>query len=149
MGAAADAALRAAYLAELEKRLPEKERICGLSCSAEFEKYSEEPDPLTNETWTNADRINCLRSQDDCDHRGPDWIREEIENANYFGVSHFPCCITNFPQGWPKFAQSTVYFQPNGTGSGGGAIVLASLVPLRATVAAVQFRLGREGVSVQ
>ena len=59
----------------------------------------------------------------------------EIETANYFGVSHFPCCITNFPQGWPKFSQSTVYFQPNGTGSG-GAIVLASLVPLRATVAA-------------
>ena len=23
----------------------------------------------------------------------------EIETTNYFGVSHFPCCITNFPQG--------------------------------------------------
>ena len=23
---------------------------------------------------------------------------EEIQDVNYFGVSHFPCCITNFPQ---------------------------------------------------
>lgn len=23
----------------------------------------------------------------------------EIQNTNYYGVSHFPCCITNFPQG--------------------------------------------------
>ena len=22
----------------------------------------------------------------------------EIQEVNYFGVSHFPCCITNFPQ---------------------------------------------------
>jgi hypothetical protein len=32
--------------------------------------------------------------------------------ANYFGTSHFPCCITNFPQGWPKFAQSAVLWEP-------------------------------------
>ena len=25
----------------------------------------------------------------------------EIETTNYFGTSHFPCCITNFPQGDP------------------------------------------------
>eukprot|EP01050_Picozoa_sp_SAG11_P001091 SAG11_NODE_44_length_20765_cov_5.183635_24_plen_445_part_00 len=55
----------------------------------------------------------------------------EIETTNYFGTSHFPCCITNFPQGWPKFAQSTVFFEPST-----GAVVLASLVPLRATIAA-------------
>ena len=49
-------------------------------------------------------------------------------------MQHFPCCITNFPQGWPKFAQSTVYYEePSGTGT--GSIVLASLVPLKATVA--------------
>ena len=23
----------------------------------------------------------------------------EIQNTNFFGTSHFPCCITNFPQG--------------------------------------------------
>ena len=23
----------------------------------------------------------------------------EIQTTNYYGVSHFPCCITNFPQG--------------------------------------------------
>jgi hypothetical protein len=58
----------------------------------------------------------------------------EIETTNYFGVSHFPCCITNFPQGWPKFVQSTVFYEPS-AGVGTGAVVLASIVPLRATVA--------------
>ena len=24
----------------------------------------------------------------------------EDQGANYYGVSHFPCCITNFPKGW-------------------------------------------------
>ena len=37
--------------------------------------------------------------------------------------------MTNFPQGWPKFAQSTVLWRP-----APAAIVVASLVPLTATV---------------
>lgn len=53
----------------------------------------------------------------------------EIQNTNYFGTSHFPCCITNFPQGWPKFAQSAVLWQPSDQ-----AIIVASLLPLRATI---------------
>lgn len=32
----------------------------------------------------------------------------EDQVANYYGVSHFPCCITNFPQGWPKFAMHAI-----------------------------------------
>ena len=91
----------------------------------------------------------------------------EIQETNYYGVSHFPCCITNFPQGeaskkrcpvariqstsarlfngnenvvliltavaragWPKFAQSAVLWQASAQ-----AIVIASLLPLNATVA--------------
>ena len=53
----------------------------------------------------------------------------EDQSANYYGVSHFPCCITNFPQGWPKFAMSTVVAEPNGAG-----LVVASLVPSVATL---------------
>ena len=67
---------------------------------------------------------------------------EEIQDVNYFGTSHFPCCITNFPQGWPKFAQATVLWEAGSGSSGdagapdGGAIVIASMMPLSATVAA-------------
>jgi len=53
----------------------------------------------------------------------------EIQSTNYFGVSHFPCCITNFPQGWPKFAQSAVLWQEDPA-----AVIIASLLPLRATI---------------
>lgn len=67
---------------------------------------------------------------------------EEIQDVNYFGTSHFPCCITNFPQGWPKFAQATVLWEAGSGSSGdagatdGGAIVIASMMPLSATVVA-------------
>ena len=55
----------------------------------------------------------------------------EDQGANFYGVSHFPCCITNFPQGWPKFAASAVLI--NRTAN---AFVLASLLPLNATLPA-------------
>lgn len=56
----------------------------------------------------------------------------EDRTANYYGVSHFPCCITNFPQGWPKFAMHTIVAEADGSG-----VVVASLVPAFATVSAV------------
>jgi len=56
----------------------------------------------------------------------------EDQGANFFGVSHFPCCITNFPQGWPKFAMSAIM----GDMSAEPAIVIASLVPAEAIMPA-------------
>ena len=53
----------------------------------------------------------------------------EDQTANYFGVSHFPCCITNFPQGWPKFAASAILVNETRN-----AFVIASLLPLNATM---------------
>ena len=45
------------------------------------------------------------------------------------GVSHFPCCITNFPQGWPRFAQHVFLARHDRSG-----MVVASLVPSSATL---------------
>jgi len=56
----------------------------------------------------------------------------EDQTANFYGVSHFPCCITNFPQGWPKFAQH-VYLFDNNTMGGDSALLVASLVPSKAS----------------
>lgn len=55
----------------------------------------------------------------------------EDQTANYFGVSHFPCCITNFPQGWPKFAQHAILVRNDRNG-----VVVASLVPATAVIPA-------------
>ena len=56
----------------------------------------------------------------------------EDMSANYYGVDHFPCCITNFPQGWPKFAQH-VFVTPAGSGStANDSIVVAILAPASA-----------------
>ena len=61
----------------------------------------------------------------------------EIQKANYFGTSHFPCCITNFPQGWPKLVQSAVMVEPTvEPAATPPAVVVAMLIPVRATVAA-------------
>jgi uncharacterized protein len=48
-------------------------------------------------------------------------------------VRRAPACrsITNFPQGWPKLAQSAILSQPTASPP---AIIVASLLPLRATL---------------
>ena len=66
----------------------------------------------------------------------------EDQTANFYGVSHFPCCITNFPQGWPKFAQH-VYLLDNSTDDDehgtthssvhSTTLLVASLVPANAS----------------
>eukprot|EP00911_Craspedida_sp_UC1_P000447 UC1_evm4s337 len=53
----------------------------------------------------------------------------EDQSANFYGVSHFPCCITNGPQGWPKFAQHTVQADVRKN-----AVVVASLIAASATM---------------
>eukprot|EP00854_Cymbomonas_tetramitiformis_P005362 gene5362-6506_t len=59
----------------------------------------------------------------------------EDEDANFYGVSHFPCCITNFPQGWPKFAMHAYVLQHVGP-TGLPSVVITSLVPANATLPA-------------
>ena len=53
----------------------------------------------------------------------------EDQGSNFFGVSHFPCCITNFPQGWPKFVASALMMNASAN-----AFVVAFLLPLNATL---------------
>ena len=53
----------------------------------------------------------------------------EDEGSNFYGVSHFPCCITNFPQGWPKLAAHSFGVLPGGRG-----IVVASFIPSTLTL---------------
>ena len=56
-----------------------------------------------------------------------------LRPGSFYGVSHFPCCITNFPQGWPKFAQH-VYLVANSTKQ--TELLVASLVPSNASFVA-------------
>ena len=68
--------------------------------------------------------------------RSDDAPSGEDLQANFFGVSHFPCCLTNFPQGWPKFAQHA--FVEGATDK--REVVVASLVPASASLDAGDFR---------
>eukprot|EP00966_Prymnesium_polylepis_P282758 6533429-Prymnesium_polylepis.2 len=150
------------------------------------------PAALTGDMWTHVyvQQANSVFAgvmpEDACDAIAP----SEVCDRNFYGVSHFPCCITNFPQGaptqlcsmpvrgapcaargvvrsllphrarqksdgsterapslppfrvcfcslagWPKFAQSAVLADVR---SDPPAVVVASLVPVVATVAAAQ-----------
>jgi len=70
------------------------------------------------------------QSQSSCGRLGETPSGED-ESANFFGVSHFPCCITNFPQGWPKFAMHAIVAEETANPP---AAVIASLVPAAATM---------------
>lgn len=53
----------------------------------------------------------------------------EDKGSNFYGISHFPCCITNFPQGWPKLAAHAFALLPDARG-----VVVASLMPSTLTL---------------
>ena len=94
------------------------------------------PGALTGDMWTHVyvQQANSVHAGvtpvGACDSIAP----SEVCDRNFYGVSHFPCCITNFPQGWPKFAQSTILADISDSDS--PAVVVASLVPVVAKVAA-------------
>ena len=60
---------------------------------------------------------------------------DEDRHANFYGVSHFPCCIVNFAQGWPKFALHALVVAPGDGDASPQEVVVASLVPANATLA--------------
>eukprot|EP00040_Diaphanoeca_grandis_P018240 m.95757 g.95757 ORF g.95757 m.95757 type:complete len:385 (+) comp26846_c0_seq2:321-1475(+) len=88
------------------------------------------PNNNTTNGHSHEEKKSCERAACASDGDGPP-AYAEIQNEQYFGVSHFPCCITNFPQGWPKFAQHTVFVDKL---SKTPTVVLASFVALDATI---------------